>query len=83
MESDMRHGQRFDYDGLRIEAELAAKQSGKKRKVIAAELGVTPSALSHALKHPGSKFSSLQCRIIEHLTGYQMTESTSFQAARK
>ena len=80
--STWRHGQRFDYDGLIDEAKLAVKQSGRRRKVIAAELGVTPSALTHALKQSGSKYSSLQCRIIKHLTGYQMTESTTFQAAR-
>ncbi len=79
----MRQGQRYGHEGLRVEAESAVRRSGKKRKDVAAELGIAPSSVTNALKVSGPKYASLQKGIIEHLTDYRMTESTIFEAVRK
>lgn len=81
----MRHNEKLDYDKLRAEAEAAVEESGKKRIEIASELGVSSGAITRALKEPGSKFSELQKRIVEHLTDYRIDEEnyTIFRVQRK
>ena len=79
----MKQEKRYDFEGLRTVAEDAVRLSKKKRKVVAAELGVAPSSITNALKRSGSKFSSLQQRIIEHLTDYTVTETITFQMVKK
>ena len=78
----MRHGQQFDYEGLREKAKQIVDDSDKKRKDVAQELGVSPGSVSSALNGSGAKYASLQKRIIEHLTPYRVVESITFTTLR-
>ena len=81
----MRHNQRLTFEELRDETQAAVEQFAESQSALARELGVTRGAVSRAVKEAGSALSSLQCRIIEHLTGYRVEEEVevSFRALRK
>ncbi len=78
----MQSGQELDYESLRRETEAAVERSGKSQSQVGRELGVSRGAVSRAVKEAGSKLSSLQCRIIEHLTPYRLDEETRFRVRR-
>lgn len=81
----MRHGKTYDVETIRQKAAKAADDSGLSRVEIAAELGVTASAVSRALsenERPGH-FLKLQREIIALLTDYRIEESPEYRAIRK
>ena len=70
----MRHGQVMNYESLCAEAREAVKTSGRPQREIAAELDVTPGAISRAISEPGLKFLTLQKQLIHRLTDYQVID---------
>jgi len=83
--SPVRHGQLLDYDELHREAVKAVEASGRARAEIAEALGVTPPAVTRALKAPGARYAGLQARIIEEVTGYRIEDRSrvEFRVVRK
>lgn len=70
----MRENQRLTFAQLREEAKTAADRYDGTREELASELGVGRSWLSRALNEEGSKFVSLQRKVIEKLTDYRVKE---------
>ena len=82
----MRHNQTLTADQLRTEATTAAEASGRTRADIAAALGVTPAAITHALNEgrDASRYAALLGRIVEEVTGYTVEEVTpTYRVLRK
>ena len=68
----MRHNQRLTYEELRRDAEAVANSSGKTRKDIASDLGVSAAAVTLALGTPGGRYAELQMKIIERYSKYRV-----------
>lgn len=59
---------------LRQTAADAVEADGGTQTALAARLGVTPGAISRALKETGGSRAALQARIVETLTGNRVEE---------
>jgi predicted transcriptional regulator len=81
----VRKNQTLTYEELQREAAKAVAESGKRQVDLAESLGVTQGAISQALRRSGSKYSSLQSRIISHLTPFEVEEQveTTFRVLRQ
>ena len=74
------------YETLRDEAKAAVEDSGMQKQDIAQVLDCMPSAISQAIRLTGTKYASLQRRIIGYLTDYQVKEEpveVTFRVLRK
>lgn len=68
---------------LRQAAADAVEADGGTQSALAARLGVTPGAVSRALKETGGSRAALQARIVEALTGHRVEElEVRFQLVR-
>jgi hypothetical protein len=67
---------------LRAEAETAIDAAGKSYAEVVRDLGVHRTAVARAVNENGSKFQSLQHRIVEHLTLYRIERQVRFKAHR-
>jgi|GEM_PF-4007331 len=79
----MRNGQRLNPEQLRQEAEDAVHKSKKKRFEVATELDVSPGSISSALNNAGTRWASIQMRIIEKYTGYTIEPDPGFLVHKK
>lgn len=81
----MRHNQRFDYEGLREEANEIFRASGKSQTQLADELGKSQAVISRALNEENSTLGKTLREIIAHLTAYEIEEeiSVSYRAIRR
>lgn len=79
----MRDGQKLTYADLKAEARGAVDQTQTKQTALAEMLGVSQGAVSHALSREGSRYASLQVRILEALTDFALSESEVKYVARR
>lgn len=79
----MQNKMKLDYEELREQAVRAVDESDFTQSRLAMELNVSTGAISRALSESGSKFSSLQQRIIEYLTPYRVEQHVVFEVQRK
>ncbi len=66
----------LSYEDLASAARSAFADSELTQTALANKLGVTQSALSQALNGSGARFSLLQRRVVETLTGVRLVEIT-------
>ena len=70
----MRHNQKLTLEDLRAAAAAAVEQSGRSQSDLARSFDVSRSAVSRALSEANSALVSLQRRIIEALTDYEVLD---------
>ena len=70
----MRHNQKLTLEDLRAAAAAAVEESGRSQSDLARDFDVSRSAISRALGEANSALVSLQRRIIDALTDYEVLE---------
>jgi predicted transcriptional regulator len=71
------------YDDLAAEAERLIAKKGIQRQVLAAELGVTPAAITFAVNKRSPSYERLLIRIIEHLCDCKIVEERQWRQVKK
>ena len=83
IDTSMRNGQRMNLEQLRLEADEAIYRARKKRIEVAEEMGVSPGSISSALNNAGTRWASMQIRIIERYTDYEIKPEPTYIALKK